>query len=154
MIDLFKGPTSEEVRKRRKVFIKEWGQKLKSFKNREDVFQRADGSFDVRGDVEDWCSKDFKYLALKYGRVIGNYSCGGGLDSLKGAPRLIGGNFSFHGELKSLKGFPKEVCGNVEFINHPIPANKRNAKRWKAADIRKICKKIWGKISVGNHHGI
>jgi hypothetical protein len=152
--DLFPNKiTPEEVRARRKIRIREWKQELKSFKSRKDVFKRADGSFDVKGNVKDLGSKDFKHLARTYGRVAGNFSCGASIESLEGAPQLICGNFSFHGDLKSLKGFPKEVWGDIEFINHPFPENERKAKRWKASDIKKICD-VRGKIKVKNHYGL
>ncbi len=159
---LFKPATPEQLRVREEERIKEWEKELESFKSRKDVFQRrSDGSFNVRGDVQDWGSKekDGKHLALKYGSVIGNYSCGGELESLKGAPKLICGNFNFHGELKSLKGFPKEVWGNVEFINHPHHAGRNEwwrrwlAKRWTVSDIKKVCD-IRGTIKVENHPGL
>jgi len=153
--DLFKPATPEQLRVREEERIQKWEQELESFKSRKDVFQRADGSFNVKGDVQDWGSKekDGKHLALKYGSVIGNYSCGGELESLKGAPKLICGNFSFDGDLKSLKGFPKEIWGSVEFINHPTAGNEREAKRWTASDIKKICE-IRGTLNVENHVGL
>ena len=89
---------------------------------------------------------------MQYRFVGGNFSCSS--ESLKGAPQVIGGNFQFHGELKSLKGFPKVVGGDVVFINHPIPGNKPNAKRWTIGDIRKVCKAIGGRLVVENHYGI
>jgi len=150
---LFKPATQEQIRLRKEMWLKDWDQKLKTFKSRQDVFPRADGGFDVRGDVQDWGSKDYKCLALKYRIVTGNFSCGGTFQSLKGAPKLICGNFSFHGELRSLKVFPKEVWGNVDFINHPYPGNRRNAKRWTVSDIKKVCD-IRGTIKVENHEGL
>lgn len=153
MDDIFRPPTSKECQARKKECLKKWRQEFESFKELKVAFKRADGSFNVRGDVHDWGSKDFRHLARRYGSIIGNFSCGGTLESLKGAPQLVVGNFNFHGELKSLRGFPKEVWGDVEFINHPIPGDKRNAKRWTASNIRKICD-VRGKIRVQNHYGI
>ena len=151
---LFKPATPEQLRVREEERIQAWNKELESFKSRKDVFQRADGAFNVKGDVDDWGSKEAGHLALKYGSVIGNFSCGGPLESLKGAPKLVCGNFSFHGELKFLKGFPKEVWGNIEFINHPFNENRRrHVKRWTASDIREVCD-IRGTIDVENHEGL
>lgn len=153
--DLFPEATPEDLKRREIERIQRWDQYFESFKSRKDVFQRlSDGSFNVRGGVSDWGSKEGKHLALKYGSVMGNYYCGGELESLEGAPSLICGNFSFHGDLKSLNGFPKEIWGNVKFRNHPYNENRRrHAKRWTKADIKKVCD-VRGTVKVKDCSGI
>jgi len=156
MADLFAPATPAEVSARRRSWIQDWDRQMEAFRNREDVFQRGDGSFDVRGNVEDLGSKDFnrfRRLALRYATVLGDFSCNGSFRSLMGAPRIICGNFRFHGDLKSLMGFPKEVWGNIELINHPHHKDEQDAIRWTEADIRNICD-VRGTLTVENHSGI
>ena len=149
---IFKAATPEQIKRRKVERIGSWNKDFKLFQQREDVIRQADGSYIVGGDVEDLGSSDYKRLSVKYRVVGGNFSCGSG--SLKGAPQAIGGDFHFHGELKSLKEFPKVVGGDVVFINHPIPGNNPNAKRWTIGDIKKVCKAIGGRLVVENHYGI
>ena len=151
---IFKAAGPEEIIKRRAQWEMEHAEYLKTFEGRGDVTKLSDGSYDVTGDVEDPSSLDFKGLAVKYGKVGRNFACGGTFDSLEGAPRLVGGNFSFHGELESLRGFPEEVRGDVLFINHPIPGERPDARRWVESDIRKVCGRVGGKVIVENHFGI
>ena len=127
---------------------------FEAFQQRQDVIRKDDGSYDVEGDVEDPGSLDFNRLAVRYGKVGGNFSCTGTFESLEDAPRVVGGNFSFNGGLKSLKGFPEEVKGDLLFINHPIPGNRSDAKRWAECDIREACRMLGGRVTVENHEGI
>ena len=152
--NIFMAAGPEEIERRKTELARKRKGKFEVFKRRNDVIKQVFGSYIVGGDVEDWGSLKlgFERLAMQYRFVGGNFSCSS--ESLKGAPQVIGGNFQFHGELKSLKGFPKVVGGDVVFINHPIPGNKPNAKRWTEDDIRKVCKAIGGKLTVENHDGI
>ena len=156
----FKPAFPKEVKTRTEDKNKDWEKQFESFKNRKDVFQRADGCFNVKGDVNDWGSGEREHLDLKYGSVTGSFSCKGTLKSFEGAPMLVCGNLSFEGELKSLKGFPKEVWGNVEFINHParkagvsVSEQEKHVKRWTVAEIKNVCE-IRGKIKVDNNYGL
>jgi len=151
---VFKAASPEQCAKRKEDLAADLKRNFEAFQQRKDVIRQDDGSYDVEGDVEDPGSLDFKRLAARYGKVVGNFSCGGTLESLEGTPRVIGGNFSFHGELQSLKGFPEEVKGNVLFMNHPIHGNRLDAKRWAECDIREACHTIGGRVTVENHEGI
>ena len=152
--DIFKPGEPKDIDKRNAIQAKIWIKGFKVFLGYRDAIEQADGSYVVGGDVKDWGPLDYgsDSLSVQYRVVGGNFSCNSG--SLIGAPQVIGGNFNFHGELKSLKGFPKVVGGDVNFINHPIPGNNPNAKRWTEDDIRKVCKSIGGRLTVENHDGI
>ena len=79
------------------------------------------GLVDVNGDV-DLSSKNLTKLPIKFGVIIGYFSCDDNqLTSLEGAPQEVGGNFNCsHNQLTSLDGAPQEVGGRFNCNNNQL----------------------------------
>ena len=79
------------------------------------------GLVDVNGDV-DLSSKNLTKLPIKFGVIIGYFSCDDNqLTSLEGAPQFVGSYFYCHNnKLTSLKGAPQEVSGDFYCHNNKL----------------------------------
>ena len=114
--------------------IDKWIQNLKGIRN-------ADGTIDVKGDVNLYKWNKISELPIQFGKVTGNFFCWGiGLTSLKGSPKVVGGHFTCNGnQLTSLKNAPKVVGGNFSCEN--------NKSKFTEADVKAVSN-VKGMIKV------
>lgn len=86
---------------------------IKRYHIKLDRYTYRDGVVDVRGSVM-LTDTALHKLPIKFGRVDGDFYCHGNkLQTLKGAPAIVGGDFNCaNNRLTSLKEAPKQVGGN------------------------------------------